>query len=93
MICSSVNFDRFMVRSSPWAGLKYQMEELSGVRASAARLVFETEGHLTSRWQAVMSITGKIDCTAQTLYEWVKKAKVDTGRRVPTVMAKKMKAL
>ncbi len=33
MICSSVNFDRFMVRSSQWAGLQHQMEELSGVRA------------------------------------------------------------
>jgi hypothetical protein len=32
MICSSVNFDLFMVRSSHWAGLQYQMEELSGVR-------------------------------------------------------------
>ena len=32
MICSSVNFDLFMVRSSHWAGLQYQREELSGVR-------------------------------------------------------------
>ena len=31
MICSSVNFDLFMFRSSSWAGP--QMEELSGVRA------------------------------------------------------------
>jgi hypothetical protein len=35
MICSSVNFDLFIVRSSSWAGLQYQMEELSGVRAHA----------------------------------------------------------
>ncbi|KPQ20029.1 MAG: hypothetical protein HLUCCO06_08260, partial [Halomonas sp. HL-93] len=35
-ICSSVNFDLFMVRSSHWAGLQYQMEELSGVRADQA---------------------------------------------------------
>jgi hypothetical protein len=31
MICSSVNLDHFMVQSSPWAGLPYQMEELPGV--------------------------------------------------------------
>jgi hypothetical protein len=36
MICSSVNFDRFMVRSSRWAGLYNQMEgkpEVTGVIA------------------------------------------------------------
>lgn len=33
MICSSANFDLFMVRSSHWAGLWHQMEELSGARA------------------------------------------------------------
>ena len=33
MICSSVNFDRFMVRSSRWAGLYHQMEGKPGVTA------------------------------------------------------------
>ena len=41
------------------------------------------------------SIAAKIDCTAQTLHEWVKKAEVDSGKRagVPSDMAEKMKAL
>jgi transposase-like protein len=51
------------------------------VRERAVGLVLETEGHHSSRWQAVISIAGKIGCTAQTLNEWVKKAEVDCGRR------------
>ena len=39
MISSSVNFDRFMVRSSSWAGLWHQMEEFSGVRAKESTIV------------------------------------------------------
>jgi hypothetical protein len=35
MICSSVNFDRFMVRSSHWAGLYHQMEGKPGVTADS----------------------------------------------------------
>jgi len=65
------------------------------VREHAVRLVLETEGHHSSRWQAVMSIAAKIGCTAQALNEWVKKAEVDSGRRagVPTEMAEKSEPL
>lgn len=65
------------------------------VRERAVRLVVDTEGQHPSRWQAVVSIAAKIGCTPQTLLEWVKKAEVDSGRRVgiPSEMAEKMKAL
>ena len=65
------------------------------VRERAVRLLLETERQHPSRWQAVMSISAKIGCTAQTLNEWVKKAEVDSGQRagIPTEMAEKMKAL
>ena len=65
------------------------------VRERAVRLVLDTEGQHASRWQAIVSIATKIGCTPQTLLEWVKKAEVDSGRRVgiPSEMAEKMKAL
>ena len=65
------------------------------VRERAVRLVLDCEGQHPSRWQAVVSIAAKIGCTPQTLREWVKKAEVDSGRRVgvPSEMAEKMKAL
>lgn len=65
------------------------------VRQRAVRLLLETERQHPSRWQAVMSISAKIGCTAQTLNEWGKKAEVDSGQcaGIPTEMAEKMKAL
>ena len=62
------------------------------VRARAVRMVLDHASEHLSRWAALVA---KIGCTPQTLYDWVKKAEIDSGRRagVPTEMGDKLKAL
>jgi len=65
------------------------------VRERAVRMVQDHAADYPSRWAAVVSIAEKIGCVPQTLYEWVRKAEVDSGKRagVPTEMADRLKAL
>ncbi len=44
-------------------------------------MVFEHEKDYESRWAALVSISGKIGCTPETLRSWVKRTEIDTGRR------------
>jgi transposase-like protein len=58
-------------------------------------MVVEHEGEYPSHWAAMVSIAEKIGCSAHTLFEWVTKAEVDSGKRagVPTDVAERLKAL
>jgi transposase len=73
------------------ATTKFSLE----VRERAVRMVQDHAADYPSRWAAVVSIAEKIGCVPQTLYEWVRKAEVDSGKRagVPTEMADRLKAL
>ncbi|MFP1133001.1 IS3 family transposase [Asticcacaulis sp. W401b] len=65
------------------------------VRERAVRMFLDHQGDYPSRWSALLSISGKIGCTAQTLNEWVKKTEVDNGQRagVSSDMSEKLKKL
>ena len=51
------------------------------VRARAVRLVVEHAGEYGSQWEAMVSISGKIGCSTETLCRWVRQAERDEGLR------------
>lgn len=51
------------------------------VRERAVRLVQEHRGEYASEWAALVSIAGKMGCTAQTLRSWVQRVERDQGQR------------
>jgi transposase len=56
---------------------KYSQE----VRERAVRMVFDHRGEYGSEWEAIVSISAKIGCSAETLRKWIRRVEVDTGRR------------
>ena len=51
------------------------------VRERAVRMVAEHRGDHASEWAAMVSISGKIGCNAETLRSWVRQAERDQGLR------------
>ena len=51
------------------------------LRERAVRMVMEHGYEHASQWAAIVSISGKFGCAAQTLHNWVAQAERDQGRR------------
>jgi transposase-like protein len=54
------------------------------VHERAVRMAREHRGEHGSLWNTIVSIAAKIGCSAQTLNEWVKRTRVDSGERPGT---------
>ena len=65
------------------------------VRERAVRMVFDHEGEYFSQWSAMVSISQKFRCTAETLRRWVRQAETDRGRRagLSTIERERLKEL
>lgn len=51
------------------------------MRERAVRMVEEHGADHASQWAAIVSISGKIGCSPQTLHNWVAQAERDSGKR------------
>ncbi len=51
------------------------------VKERAVRMVFDHEREYDSQWSAIVSISSKMGCSAETLRRWVRRTEVDRGMR------------
>ncbi len=56
---------------------RYTREE----RERAVRLVFDQQDQHSSQWAAILSISDKLGCTAETLRRWVRQSERNQGKR------------
>ena len=61
--------------------MKNQNRYSPEVKERAVRMVFEHGHEYNSQWSAIISISSKIGCTAETLRRWVRRVEIDSGKR------------
>ncbi|WP_155826720.1 hypothetical protein [Laribacter hongkongensis] len=50
------------------------------VRERAVLMVFDTKDPYESQWVAIVSVSGKIGCTPESLRRWIRQQKCAAGR-------------
>jgi len=75
--------------------MKKPVKHSPEVMERAVRMVFEAKEQHESQWAAIVSIAGKIGCSAETLRRWVRRHERDTGQRegLTTAEQARVKAL
>ena len=75
--------------------MKKPVKHAPEVIERAVRMVFEAKEQHESPWAAIVSIAGKIGCSAETLRRWVRRHERDTGQREGSTTAEqaRVKAL
>jgi transposase len=51
------------------------------VKERAFRMVFDHLPEYDSQWSAIISISSKMGCSAETLRRWVRRSEIDSGQR------------
>ena len=61
--------------------MKYSNRCSSELRERAVQLVLNPQGRHETQWVAIVSVSSKVGCSAETLRKWVRRAERDTGVR------------
>ena len=65
------------------------------VRERSVKMVLEHQGKYESQWAAIVSVSAKVGCTAETLRGWIRQHERDIGKRegMTTPEKERIKAL
>ena len=61
--------------------MKHSSRYSPELRERAVRLVLDPQGGHETQWAAIVSVSSKVGCSAETLRKWVRQAERDQGRR------------
>ena len=61
--------------------MKHSSRYSPELREWAVRLVLDPQGGHKTQWAAIVSVSSKVGCSAETLRKWVRRAERDTGVR------------